>query len=552
LAALVAAVLAPALAFGAPINSDLATAQNGGGCYPTGISPAVLDMLTLVDPEWAPMLNGQIVDSAPVLVHGTVQGMHGDTSGDFPATHIRADVNHFVLLDPEDAGRLATGNDDGLLHFEWEAGAYPPWAWAGTGDRIAGIGRWIFDCGHPGSVAGNCSATTSTQCFIDSDCPMGETCVGVHFGYSAELHPPYATAAIRSGRGAVVSRRAGSKPVLATKADIFASSNGGGAGDRCILTHHAAATDLLSVQCYPLSQPVATFNSQDFEFDLPLSPRPAGARLRWRFAPQTNPGSVSAKVRVKPHPFAAPPTVHVSVLLAHKNRGKMPNGYAGTIMVGWAGDPTPLTHVRVTVQAVDINNALQLTHLIAPKACSGNNAPCTTSADCPTGQSCWGSDPIRSWLLQAAINGEWQYFTGLDTVHSGDVIPQTVVYDQYLQANDAVHLEMNGVSHECVDTLYGQSLADSLVKFGFVKGMACLNSTAHSPGAIDVTYAGPDFGAGVGGSTDYQTQSVGGEGGHCSMTTTHACLVGPDCPLGESCIITGGAFTLQYRIERLP
>src|SRR6516162_8074061 len=234
----------------------MAAASNGGGCYPTGIHPAVLDMLTLINPEWAPIVNGQSVDSAPVLVHGIVQGMHGDTSGDFPSTHVRADVNHFVALDPADADRLATGNDDGLLHFEWEAGAYPPWAWAGTGDRVVGLGRWIFDCGHPGSSAGACSVTTSTQCFIDGDCPMGETCTGAHFGYSAELHPPYATAAIRSGRGAIVGHRPGATPVLATKADIFASPNGGGAGDRCIITNQASSLALLSIQCFPLAQPV--------------------------------------------------------------------------------------------------------------------------------------------------------------------------------------------------------------------------------------------------------------------------------------------------------
>ena len=151
------ACLANLPAAAAPVNSDLAVAENGGGCYPTGIHPAVLDMLTLINPEWAPILNGQTVDSAPVLVHGTVQGMHGDTSGDFPATHIRADVNHFVALDPADVDRLATGNDDLLLHFEWEAGAYPAWAWAGTGDRVVGLGRWIFDCGHPGTTAGTCT-----------------------------------------------------------------------------------------------------------------------------------------------------------------------------------------------------------------------------------------------------------------------------------------------------------------------------------------------------------------------------------------------------------
>jgi hypothetical protein len=536
----------------AQVDSDLAVPQNGGGCYPTGINPAILDMLTLVNPEWAPVLSGQIVDSSPVLVHGTVQGMHGDTSGDFPATHVRADVNHFVSLDPGDAGRLATGNDDLLLHFEWEAGAYPPWAWAGTGDRVVGLGRWIFDCGHPGTTAGTCSVTTSTQCFIDHDCPSGETCTGEHFAYSAELHPPYATAAIRSGRGAIVSKRAGATAVLATKADIFASPNGGGAGDRCILTHHASAGDLLSVQCFPLAQSVATLNVQDFEFDLPLPPRPTGGRLRWRIIPQPAPGGIPARVHVQLHPLASPPSIHVIVRLSHKVRGKLPTGYAGTLVAGWLSDPTPLTHVRVTAQAVMINNALQLTQAVAPKACSTSNAPCNTSADCPSGQSCWGADPVKSWVLQAAVNGEWQYFSGLDAVNTGDTIPQTVVYDQYLPANGAVHLEMNGVGHECVDTLYGTSIAVDLMNFGFVKGLLCLNSTAHSAGSIDVTYAGPDFGAGIGGSTDYQTPSVGGEGGHCSITTAQLCVAAGDCPSGESCVTTGGAVTLQYRIERLP
>src|SRR5262249_9412092 len=94
--ALLTAVTPPALA--APVDSDLAVAALGGGCHPTGIQPALLDMLTLINPEWAPVLNGQTVDSTPVLIHGLVQGMHGDTSGDFPSTHLRADVNHFVQL----------------------------------------------------------------------------------------------------------------------------------------------------------------------------------------------------------------------------------------------------------------------------------------------------------------------------------------------------------------------------------------------------------------------------------------------------------------------
>jgi len=543
--------LATLSAMAAPVDSDLAAAPNGGGCYPTGINPAVPDMLTLINPEWAPIVNGQTVDSAPVLVHGTVQGMHGDTSGDFPATHVRADVNHFVALDAADADRLATGNDDLLLHFEWEAGAYPAWAWAGTGDRVVGLGRWIFDCGHPGTTPGTCSGSSATGCFIDGDCASGQTCAGEHFFYSAELHPPYATAAIRNGRGAIVDSRPIATAVPAVKADIYVSPDAGGAGDRCILTHRAAATDLLSIECFPLSDPVATLNAQDFEFDLPLPPRPPHGKLKRLVTTQPAPGGVGARVRVKRQLKATPPSLHVIVRLTRPVHGQLPTGYAGTIVAGWLHDPTPLTHVRVTAEAVVIHNALQPATPVAPKGCSTSNTPCSTSADCPSGESCWGADPVKSWVLQAALNGEWQFLSGLDVVNTGDVIPQTVVYDQYLPASGAVHLEMNGVAHECVDTLYAKSLATSLANFGFVKGLACLNSTAHPPGHIDVTYPGPDFGAGPGGSAEYETTSVGGQGGHCSLTTGLMCVVSDDCPSGESCVTTGGAFALRYRIERL-
>ncbi len=536
----------------APVDSDLAAASNGGGCYPTGIQPSILDMLTLINPEWAPVLGGQIVDSSPVLVHGTVMGMHGDTSGDFPSTHVRADVNHFVALDPADAGRLATGNDDLQLHFEWEAGAYPAWAWAGTGDRIVGLGRWIFDCGHPGTTAGTCEPASATGCFVDADCPSGSTCAGEHFAYSAELHPPYATAAIRSGRGAKVTTSPDAVAVPAVKADVFVSSNGGGAGDRCIITHRASSAELLSVQCFPLSQPVATLNAQDFEFDLPLPPRPPRGKLKRLVIPQPAPGGVAARVKLRRQLQASPPSIHAIVRLTRPVHGQLPTGYAGTIVAGWVNDPTPLTHVRVTAEAVVVNNALQLGTPVAPKGCSGSNAPCSTSADCPSGQSCWGSDPIKSWVLQGAVNGEWQSFSGLDVVNTGDEIPQTVVFDQYLPQDGSVHLEMNGVAHECVDTLYGKSLADDLAAFGFTKGLSCLNSTAHPAGSIDVTYPGPDFGAGVGGSMEYQTTSVGGEGGHCSLSTGLLCVVSADCPSGETCDTTGGAFALRYRIERIP
>ena len=167
----------------APVNSDLATVANGGGCTPTALSlSSPLDMLTLVNPEWAPVVNGALVASDPVLVVGTILGGHGDTGGDYPGSHARSDVNTFVRPDAEYQDLIGTGNDlnGGLPEFalEWEAGAYPDWAWGTSGDRIAAMGRWIFDCGHPGTVAGHCSLETSHGCAVDSEClpPTCSTC----------------------------------------------------------------------------------------------------------------------------------------------------------------------------------------------------------------------------------------------------------------------------------------------------------------------------------------------------------------------------------------
>src|SRR5438094_7914397 len=95
--------------------------------------------------------------------------------------------------------------------------------------------------------------------------------------------------------------------------------------------------------------------------------------------------------------------------------------------------------------------------------------------------------------MQAAVNGEWQEFTGLATVDTGNMIPQALVYDQYLPPTGAVHLEVTGVARECVDTLYAKSLETNLAQVGFVKGLDCLASNEHSACKIDLTYGGPVF-----------------------------------------------------------
>jgi len=593
--------LAAAPAAPAPPDSDLGAAENGGGCYPTGIAPGLFDLLRLVDPEWAPLMNGMTVDSAPVYFHGTVDTFHGDTGGDFPATHVTSDAVFEITLDPADADLAGTGNPPGMLGVEWEHGVLQPFAWPGLGDRIVALGRWIFDCGHPDSTPGNCSVTMSQPCILDADCPSSETCVGEHFPYESELHPPQALAVIRAGRGGLISRQATARPAPATRADIFISADGGGAGDRCILTHLANPIDLLGIDCFPLSQPVAPINGQDFVFDLPLPPRPAGARsTRWRLVTNPTPGGgPRAKVRVHRHVLDPAPHLEVTVRMTRAVRGVLPTGFAGTILAGWRNDTTPLTHVRVIVQSIEINHPLKPAEPIAPKTCSTTGPACSTDADCtdperpsciflggtarscqrpcgvdadcqpPTcatcgsGETCLGQGPVKDWAMQAAVNGEWQRLTGLGDVTGSlpVVVAQGLVYDQLLPAGGEVRVQAHGVSKECVDTLLGKSLGTDLQQFGLTRGLDCLTSRGHAafggsksyfPGTIDQTYPGPDFGAGMTGSTDYVVTSTGGDAGHCSLTTGVLCVFDEDCPSGETCTIVGGAYDLHYRIERIP
>jgi hypothetical protein len=552
-------VLAAATASGQLVDADLAAAQNGGGCYPTGLHPALFDMITLVDPEWAPLVNGTVVDSDPILVHATATGMHGDTGGDFPATHVRSDVNYFLQPDPEDEHFLGTANG-GNLEFEWEAGALPAWAWAGAGDRVVALGRWIFDCGHPDPRAGNCSQTVTQACAIDSDCAApscptcsgAETCQNQHWGYSSELHPPYAEAVIRR-EGAILEGWRDRRAVPATRADVYVSADAGGAGDRCILTHQPDPNDLFDTECFPLSQPVAQVNRQDFAFDLPLPPRPRHGMLVTRRELRPAPGGVPARLRVKPLLWGPSPHLEVRVLLTGDPKhpdAPLPTGFAGSLWAGWRNDPTRLTHIRVEITGAVIRNALQRVHPISPRLCSVGHAPCETNADCAAGV-CRGAGTAKAWHLQVAADGHWTELAGLESVSAGDVIPQSIRYDEYLPADGALHLEMDGVARECVTSMFGKSLNTDILELGLTNGIACLNSTEHSAGRIDVRYPGPDFGSGAG-VADYESVSSGGEGGHCSATSLQQCVVDEDCPGIESCVAEGGAVALRYRIEKLP
>src|SRR2546430_2783104 len=108
-----AALSTPAGAF---IDSNLAVSPgaqaSGGGCYATPLVPGLLDMLTLVDPEWAAIDVGSHLPpfSDPITLHGTVALAKINEGGDLPADHESDDQNTFITLDAADQGFVATGN----------------------------------------------------------------------------------------------------------------------------------------------------------------------------------------------------------------------------------------------------------------------------------------------------------------------------------------------------------------------------------------------------------------------------------------------------------
>jgi Cys-rich repeat protein len=117
-------------------------------------------------------------------------------------------------------------------------------------------------------------------------------------------------------------------------------------------------------------------------------------------------------------------------------------------------------------------------------------------------------------------------------------------------------IHADAASGACVGTLFGQSLLTDLIGFGFVPndlatlpaaaqiGQACLASTQRDPGSVDISFAGPRFGAR---RQAYEIASRGGESLSCSRTSA-ACQADSDCPSGETC---EGAYKFRFRIERV-
>ena len=109
----------------------------------------------LKTPEWVYVYRNPTLRSASGIVR--VSHLARD---DAPGEHRSHDYN--ANLVPGAADRYLLGGDPaaktgnfsgegeelGRLHFEWESGVVPDFAWPTDGDRATLWGSWIWDCGH--------------------------------------------------------------------------------------------------------------------------------------------------------------------------------------------------------------------------------------------------------------------------------------------------------------------------------------------------------------------------------------------------------------------
>jgi hypothetical protein len=121
--------------------------------------PSFVDLTLVNSPEWVYVNR----DPSVHFAQGVSRVVH-PTPIDQPGTHDWFDVNgnlvpdkpyRYLVAGSQSAGtnNFARGEEDGgeeyaRLHYEWEEGSLPTFAWPSDGDRTALWGSWIWDCGH--------------------------------------------------------------------------------------------------------------------------------------------------------------------------------------------------------------------------------------------------------------------------------------------------------------------------------------------------------------------------------------------------------------------
>jgi hypothetical protein len=351
--------MAAVIAFAAVISSSAA-----GGVRPTNRDQPLNDgcqrpsfaNLTLVrSPEWVYVNR----DPSVHVAQGITRVPH-PTPVDQPGTHGWFDFNaNLVPARPYRylvAGSKATGTNNfsgrdndleeyGRLHYEWEEGSMPKFAWPSDGDRTSIWGSWIWDCGHwteDGQVTGE----------------------------RTEFHPLSAIAVTRSNPWRA---RAGE-----SETDSYVSSDGtyAHASEQCALRLHPQPDGTYGPGFFDCARNAANFPqklARSYTFFVPAPRRPAWAtKLLLRSVIRVHRGRVTERIRSTGTGFVVTITPRTKTL-----------AWGKSYFARWNAPPPPVTRLRVTFQRLLIKHA-------DPDLTEG------------------GVDPAgEKWALYLELNGDW-------------------------------------------------------------------------------------------------------------------------------------------------
>jgi hypothetical protein len=289
-------------------------------------------------PEWVYVYRSPTIRQA----QGTVRVAH-PAKDDSVLEHDGYDANasmvvakkfRYLLGGSQSAqtGNYAPDAEEGnRLHFEWESGTLPLFAWPTDGDQAMIWGSWIWDCGHWSTGPAN----------------IGGTIVGER----TEFHPLNGIAVTRSSLSGPGEKNG-------RETDTFFSNQGtkAHAVEQCALSHNPVAGGAYpqydsgfgpcTQQASNKIQPLA----RSYQYFVPAPPKPSGgAKLRFKIQNKVGGRSGSDKVKVKSN--------GLQVTTKVKGRAN-PVQFGQSFFVWWT--PTsakPPTTFKVTLGSITVNQS---------------------------------------------------------------------------------------------------------------------------------------------------------------------------------------------------
>jgi hypothetical protein len=318
-------------------SSESGIMSSAGGCSSGGD-------VGILAPHWR-LVNGF---PDPTTLEGQVTYSKVATDDTF-WDHHTSDANFFVYPDASyrgllaDPGNFGTGepNELGRIEVEWERGSFPSWALPAQGDWVHVEGAYIFDCGHP--------------------------------DFRTEMHPPRLVMTLRDAAkdtyaGAFGPRPGwastlpglGTLPVQTTRADLFASSDGGEAREQ--ETCFGLTSCPFGLDWY---QPLKDHNYHLF---VPAPPKPAGNySLIVNTVTQPLPfGMTRVTPAITPSSDPSKPGFNVDLDFTNFTEpGNHLYGVGTSIVVGWNKPATAaLQRVRVVIDKYHVADPMDGTYTI--------------------------------------------------------------------------------------------------------------------------------------------------------------------------------------------